>query len=143
MFSDKRTAAWIVVALACCATIGCGKKPAAKAMHGSVNCGGQQATSGQVIFVSADNASQPPIAASILSGEYRISGAGVPLGKYSIRVDARRKTGRKVKGNNGLEVTMVDEEVAIAPPIYASGQSPLTLDIHADTNEQFDITIPR
>ena len=44
---------------------------------------------------------------------------GVPLGKYRVQVDARQKTGRKVQGNNGLEMTTIDEEVRMGPAAYA------------------------
>ena len=80
----------------------------------------------------------------IVDGQYRIDArGGVPLGKYRVQVDARKKTGRKVEGFNGFEKAMIDEEVRVGPERYANQHSPLTVDVRADSDGQFDIAIPR
>jgi len=106
----------VAAGLACLTLLGCGGKTQSKLLHGSVACGGEKAPMGQIMFVPIENTSQPPIAATVVDGQYRmVAGGGVPLGKYRVRVDARKKTGRKVQGNNGLEVTMIDEVVGWVP----------------------------
>ena len=67
----------------------------------------------------------------------------MPLGKYRVRVDAQKKTGRKVKGSNGFEVTMVDEKISMGPKAYAGDQSPLVVEVTAGCDGKFDIVIPR
>ena len=129
--------------LACFAPLGCGAKgPTAKAMQGSVTCGGEKASKGMVSFVPIDGTSGRICAAPIVDGQYRFDGGGVVLGKYRVQIDARRKTGRKVKGNNGMEVTMIDEEIRMGPEAYAGQGSPLTVDVRADSDGRFDIAIP-
>jgi hypothetical protein len=87
--------------------------------------------------------SGPTGSGPIVDGQYRIeSRGGVPLGKHRVLVDAKKNTGRKIRGTNGLEVTMIDEQVRIGPDIYTSDQSPLIADIRADSDGQFDITLP-
>jgi hypothetical protein len=83
-------------------------------------------------------------AARIIDGLYRIEDrGGVPLGKYRVCVDARRKTGRKVRSTNGTEITMVDEIVRMGPAAFSGVQSPLTVEIAADFDGKFDISIPK
>jgi hypothetical protein len=131
--------------LACLLLIGCGPKGMpTKVMHGNVTCGGEKVPTGQVIFMPIEGTPGPNSAAMIVDGQYRIdSRGGVPLGKHRVCVDARRKTGRQVQGNNGREVTMIDELVRVGPEIYGGEKSPLVVEIKADSNGQFDITIPR
>ena len=132
-----------VLGLACLASAGCGKGPAAVPLYGSVTCGDEEAPMGRISFVPMDTAAVPPCAAPIVDGQYRFEErGGVPLGKYRVQVDARKKTGRKVMGHNGFERTMIDEEVRMGPEVYAGNQSPLVVDVTADFDGQFDITIP-
>jgi hypothetical protein len=67
---------------------------------------------------------------------------GVPLGKYRVQIDARKKTGRQVEQFNGVEKMMADEEVRVGPESYANQHSPLVVDVRADSDGQFDIAIP-
>ena len=132
-----------VLGLACLTSAGCGKGTSAKPMYGSVTYGGESVPMGRVSFVPMDDAA-PPCATPIIDGQYRLEErGGVPLGKHRVQVDARKKTGRKVMGNNGFERTMIDEEVRIGPEVYASKQSPLVVNVTADFDGQFDIVIPR
>ena len=133
-----------VLGLACLASAGCGKGPAAKPVYGNVTYGGESVPMGRVSFVPMDDAAGPPCAAPIVDGQYRFEErGGVPLGKHRVQVDARKKTGRKVMGHNGFERTMIDEEVRMGPEIYAGNRSTLVLDVAADFDGQFDIAIPR
>ncbi len=132
-----------VLGLACLASAGCGKGPAAKLVYGSVMYGDEKVPLGEIFFEPYDERG-PNCVAPIVDGQYRIDArGGVPLGKYRIRVDARKKTGRKVMGNVGPERAMIDEEAHMGPAIYKSGQSPLVVDVTADFKGQFDIVIPR
>lgn len=136
---------WIVLGLAlvCVALVGCGKEPSAKVMHGSVTCSGESVPIGNVTFVPIDGTAARICAAPVVDGQYRIEAkGGVPLGKYRIEVNARRKTGRTIQGNNGIEQTMIDEEVRTGPAAYAGDKSPLTTEVRADSDGQLDIAIP-
>ena len=75
-----------------------------KVMHGRVTAGGQIVPTGQVVFVPLPGTPGSPTPALIVHGQYRVDArVGVPLGKYRVQVDARKKTGRKVQGFNGIE----------------------------------------
>jgi hypothetical protein len=135
----------VTVGLACLAPFGCGGKPPLKIMHGSVSCGGERVPMGQVVFVPIGNssASLPLSVAAIADGKYSMtSGSGAPLGKYRVKVDARKKTGQKVRGFNGIEITMVDEVVGMGPKAYAGDQSPLVVEVTADSDGKYDIAMP-
>jgi hypothetical protein len=132
-----------LVAFTYLAVVGCGKGPPTKAMFGSVTYGGKSVPGGQVSFVPAEGKSPWVCAAPIVDGQYRIDArGGVPLGNYRVQVDARKKTGRKVKGFNGVETMMVDEEVRLGPEKYAGQDSPLAVEVRADSDGRFDIAIP-
>jgi hypothetical protein len=134
----------VATVLSCAAILGCGRgKAPCKLVQGSVTCGGTPVPQGTVKLVAADGAT-PPRIAQIVDGQYRFETAdGVSLGNYSVQVDARRKTGRKVKGTNGIDVSMVDEVVQMGPGAYSDASSPLALEVSSDFSGTFDITIPR
>jgi hypothetical protein len=123
---------------------GCGRGSAAKVVYGNVAYNGQKVTIGSVAFVPADGNRGQSRAAKIIDGQYRIdTKGGLPLGKYTVQVDAKRATGRKVKGFNGTETAMIDEQTPLGPPAYSGPQSPLKLEITADFDGKYDITIPQ
>jgi hypothetical protein len=132
------------MALAFVTLLGCGSTGLpSKVIFGSVACGGEKVANGQVVFTPIDGAPGPTCAGLIADGQYRIDArGGVPLGKHRVCVDAKRKTGRKVQRTNGRETTSVDEEVRLGPEIYAGNQSPLVVDIKADSDGRYDIVIP-
>jgi hypothetical protein len=133
-----------ILVFACLAAAGCSRGPAVMAVHGAVVYGGKAVPGGKVSFVPLDGTSPWVCAAPIADGQYRIDArGGVPLGKYRVQVDARKNTGRKVKGFNGVETMMVDEEVRLGPEKYANQNSPLTIDVRADSDGRFDIAIPK
>ena len=122
--------------------VGCSKSTTGKAFHGSVTCDGEKVPMGTVSFVPDAGVSAPIRTAPIVDGQYRITAPGtVPFGKYRIQVAARKTTGRKVQGNNGREVTMIDETVGMGQTAYAGAQSPLSVDVNAGCNETYDIAI--
>ena len=128
--------------LACLVAVGCGG-PAAKVVHGSVTHNGEKVAVGRVTFVPLKDDAGPNCEARIVDGQYRFAArGGVPLGNYRVCVDARKKTGRKLAGPVGSDMSR-DEEVRIGPEAYAGEQSPLTLEVRADFEGTFDITIPR
>jgi hypothetical protein len=129
--------------LACLVLAGCQKGTSAKVMYGRVTCGGQNVSCGEVSFVPVEGSSQWICVAPIVDGQYRIdAGGGVPLGKFRVQVDARKKTGRKVNRFNGIETAMVEEEVPVGPKDYAGQHSPLVVEVSAASDGQFDIAIP-
>jgi hypothetical protein len=143
MYCLNRLLFVVLLGLTCLAPLGCGGRTPTKVMRGSVTCGGEKVPMGQVVFVPGDT-SQPPSAAAIVDGQYLMdAGGGVRLGKYRVRVDARKKTGRQVKANNGFEITMTDEVIPVGPAIYAGDRSPLSVEVAAASNGTFDIAIPR
>jgi hypothetical protein len=132
------------VFIVCLLVIGCGPKGLpAKVMYGNVTCGGEKVTTGQVTFTPIEGTPGPNSAALIVDGQYRIDArGGVPLGKHRVCVNARRKTGRQVEGHNGRETTMIDEEVSMGPAVYGGDQSPLVVEIKADSDGKYDVAIP-
>ena len=125
--------------------VGCGdSKLATKVLHGTVTLDGQKVETGWLRFVPIDGTPGPASTARIVDGEYRIEArGGVPVGKHRVEVDARKRTGRKVRGDTGTETGMVDETVRLGPEEYAGVQSPLTVELTADSNGRIDIEIPR
>lgn len=122
---------------------GCGKPSLEKVVHGSVTCGNEKVPCGMVSFVPMPGTSGPTSTGLIVDGQYRIEArGGVPFGKHRVQVDAKKPTGRKIQGSNGLEITMIDEQVRMGAEIYVGDQSPLIADIQGDCNGRFDITIP-
>lgn len=133
-----------VLAVVCMAAAGCGGGgQELKAIHGSVTCGGEKVPSGQITFVPIEGTPGSPAPAAIVNGEYRFAApGGVPPGKHRVEVDARKKTGRKVQGFNGIETTMIDEEVRLGPEIYAGERSPLVVEVRAEGDGRIDIALP-
>ncbi len=131
-------------AMICLAALGCGRGgPTPMQMHGSVVCDGESVPLGQVTFVPIEETSGIPAPAQIFDGEYHFhSPGGVTPGKYRVEVDARKKTGRKVEGFNGIEMAMIDEEVRLGPEIYASEKSPLVAEVGPGSPDRFDIELP-
>jgi hypothetical protein len=122
---------------------GCRKGSPAIEMHGAVTCNGETISAGRVTFVPLD-ANERVCAAPIVDGQYRIADrGGVPVGKYRVQIDARKKTGRQAKGFNGVETTMVDEETPLGPKKYRNQNSPLRVEVRSDSDGVFDIAIPR
>ena len=131
------------LAAACLVLVGCGR-PTTQVMHGNVTCGGEAVSAGRVSFVPMQNASGTIYTAPIIGGRYRVNLWGnAPRGTYRVEVDARQKTGRKVQGFNGVEKTIVDEEIQVGPAAYADDKSPLRAEVDADSDGQFDIALPR
>lgn len=132
----------IGLAVLCIVSAGCDKGPSTKVVYGSVTCGGEIVPTGRITFVPI--AAGRLCAAPIVDGQYRIDAqGGAPFGRYRVEIDARKKTGRQIEGHNGSETTMIDEKVRMGPQRYAGDQSPLVVDIRADSDGQFDVAIPR
>ena len=133
----------VVVGLTSLLLLGCQKQPRAKVVYGSVKYGAEKVQLGQVSFEPLGSTPGPNRTSMIVDGQYRIDAkGGIPFGKYRVRVDARKTTGRKVMGRVGPERAMIDEEVRVGPASYSSDRSPLVADVTAGFNGQFDIVLP-
>ena len=123
---------------------GCGKENSTKVVYGTVTYAGESVETGQLRFVPVDGTPGPASLAKIANGEFRIEArGGVQIGWHRVEVEALKKTGRQVVGRRGLEETMVDETVRLGAEEYASNQSPLRIEVTADSDGQIDIEIPR
>ena len=99
---------------------------------------------GRIVFVPIAGTPGPASVAEILDGEYRIkSRGGVPVGKHRVEVIAMKYTGRETQQRNmaGQNVT-AQETISIGPEKYAGTQSPLVVEIPANTDGNIDIEIP-
>ena len=136
---------FLAMAGGCLGVLGCGRgefRP--KIVYGTVMVGDQKVETGQVRFVPIDaTAGAPPGASPIVVGQYRIDArGGVPLGRYRVEVDAYKKTGRQVRGFTGTEQGMIDELVHMGPEKYGGPDSPLIVELTADSDGRIDIQIP-
>ena len=123
--------------------IGCGG-PAKTIVHGTVTCDGEKVQTGQVRFVPIEGTPGGVAMAEITDGEYRADNrGGLSTGKYRVEVDARKKTGRMVPGNTGIERTMLEETVRMGKPEYAGRKSPLVLDAMSTADGRFDIDVSK
>ena len=123
---------------------GCSDQKEVLVIHGTVTIGGQTPESGRLRFVPIEGTRGPASIGQIVNGEYRIEGrGGVPVGKHRVEVTALVKTGRQVTGTSpGGQAMQVDETRNLAPEEYASTQSPLTVEVDANSDGQYDIKIP-
>ncbi len=130
--------------LACIAAVwcaGCGNRP--KIVQGTISVAGETPDSGEVQFVPIEETKGPVNAGPIIAGKYEIKGrGGVPPGTYRVQIVARKKTGRTVPDYNGFEVAMVEEQIQISPPVYATAQSPLTEEVTSGGDGTIDFELP-
>lgn len=134
---------FLVLSLVLAFTVGCGHGDLPrKIVHGAVTCGGQKVVKGSLRFTPIEpTSSLPSTSAIILDGQYRIEQwGGAPLGKYRVQIKARGATGRKIDDGMG---NMVDEILPVGSPVYAGAQSPLVVEVTADSDAQIDIEIPK
>lgn len=123
---------------------GCKKESSTKVIYGTVTYAGERVETGQLRLVPIDGTPGPASMAKIANGEFRIEArGGVAIGRHRVEVEALQRTGRKVAGRRGLEKAMVDEMVLLGSEEYTSGQSPLTIEVTADSDGQIEIEIPR
>ncbi|MDC0935547.1 hypothetical protein OAS39_04610 [Pirellulales bacterium] len=114
----------------------------AKVVYGTVTVGEEQVELGQIAFVPIDDTKGPTSAGTITGGSYRVDArGGVPLGTFRVEVVAQRTTGRQVQGGReGGE--LVDEIVTMGPPVYATENSPLKLELTADSDGEYNVELP-
>jgi hypothetical protein len=114
-----------------------------RTIHGMVTVGGQSVETGQIRFMPVGNDAIPANAAAIADGQFRVEGrGGLMAGRYRVELDARRKTGKKVRGFTGTEMGMMDETVRMGADSYSDARSPLIIEVTATGDEQIDIHIP-
>jgi len=123
---------------------GCGKNQLqTKVVHGTITFQGDKVDTGVISFVPIDGTPGPTTGTMIDNGQYRIdTRGGVPVGKHRVEIDARKKTGNQVEEDDGSGLRLVDETVTVGPPHYAGDQSPLVMEVTADSDGRIDIEIP-
>ncbi len=142
----ERRGRWSTIILLSCFVLGCsGDRLSSKIVFGTVKCGGEPVADGHVRFVPIEGTPGPASTGIIADGQYRIEArGGVPTGKHRVEVLARKKTGRKVRGTRlVMEGSVEDETVLLGPEQYEGEQSPLVLEVTADSDGHLDIEIPR
>jgi len=134
-----------IVAVACgLLAAGCSRSgPPVRPVHGSVTCGGESPDRGRLRFVPVEGTPGPAGLGHIVDGEYRIEArGGVPVGKHRVEVTALKRTGRKVTMIEDGEEMTVDETVHLESEQYAGRDSPLVVEVTADSDGRIDIEIP-
>ncbi|RIK75933.1 MAG: hypothetical protein DCC67_14570 [Planctomycetota bacterium] len=121
---------------------GCGSSQR-YAVSGTITVGGEPVDTGRVFFVPVEGAKGPRVQGEIIGGQYRVTAQGGLLaGKYRVELDAKKKTGRKIRGRIiGGEFGEVDETISMAPRIYQDADSPLIVEVPGAT-ETIDIAVP-
>lgn len=129
-----------LLALAC--SIGCGRGDfQRKVTYGTVTCCGETVAKGKLRFVAIDDSVLPSSSAMIVDGNYRIEQwGGVPIGKYRVEVEARRRTGRQTQ--DPLSGKTIEETASFGSAIYAGAQSPLIVEVRTDGDGRIDLVIP-
>jgi hypothetical protein len=119
-----------------------GTESPTRPVHGTVIYRGEPVPIGHIRFVPIDGTPGPASFASITDGQYRIDKrGGVPIGRHRVEVEARRKTGRKVTGDVGTEMGIVDETEQLGPAEYSGPNSPLIVDVSSDGDGKIDIEL--
>jgi len=132
-------------AISCLCCIGCRSNSSlpTRVVQGKVTFGGVPVEEGMVRFVPIDGTHGPMSFGNIEHGTYRVeSHGGVPLGAHRVEVDAWKKTGRKVTTPGRFEPETSDERERLGPAAYSSENSPLRIQLTADSSDQFDIQLP-
>ncbi len=136
---------WIAAAVVAGGSLlaGCGQGPERAVVQGTVKVGESIPEVGEIRFVPIDGTPGSMNAAVIVDGAYEVAGrGGLAPGKYRVEIVARRKTGKKVERYNGFEMAMVDEEIPLGPPEYATASSPLVFEFALGGDGQADFTLP-
>ena len=111
-------------------------------VHGTVTCNGQVVETGGARFVPIEVTKGPASHGVIVNGKYRIDiRGGVPIGKHRVEVDARRKTGKKVPTIMEQSI-LIEQTVPVGLEAYAGRESPLVMEVTADSDGEMDIEIP-
>lgn len=104
--------------------------------------GDEKVETGYVRFVPIEETRGPASVGQIVDGQYVIEArGGVPLGKHRVEISGQKRTGRMVPGNTGFEPGMVEEIVDVGPEKYAGVDSPLVVEVTADSDDRIDFQI--
>ena len=131
---------FLMAGTSCVLVAGCGPNGLpSKVVHGTVTAGGVKVDAGRVRIVPIDGTPGPASMAMIINGQYRIDvRGGVPVGKHRVEIDARR---RKVQSTNQGDIPWRDDTLPMGPAVYATKDSPLVVEVTADSNGQFDFEL--
>jgi hypothetical protein len=142
----KGRAPYLFLVVGCLLAAGCAGKEGVKAIHGTVTIGGQTPDRGVLRFVPLEGTPGSAAAGLINAGQYRVDGrGGLPVGKYRVEVSALKKTGKRILKAGAAptgEAMEVDETIDLAPNEYAGENSPLTVEVTANSDGQIDIAVP-
>lgn len=141
----RRSNITLTCALAALAVGGCGSSDALTrgAVKGRVTIGGQPLAKGRILFLPAAPSRGPTVSAPIVGGKYELSLRDGPVaGANRVEVEAEVERG-----------FAIDDEAAFAkrgghplpanpiPPGF-NAQSQLTVQIRADENNTYDVSVP-
>jgi hypothetical protein len=134
---------FIAIVIFACSGCGSSSSIPARIVQGKVTCGDAPVEGGTVRFVPVEGTHGPMTFGIIDHGNYRVeTHDGVPLGTHRVEVDAWKTTGRKVVTRGPFESSPTDEHEPMGPPAYSGENSPLRLQLTADSSDQFDIQLP-
>lgn len=118
---------------------GCGESEVVKAgVKGLVQFEGKPLAQGRIMFEPAAGTQGPVAGAAIVNGVYEVPPSqGVTVGKNVVRINATKKSGKKIKSS--VSDDMLDETVEAIPEQFNS-KSTLEKEIEAGSNEiDFDL----
>ena len=119
----------------------CGGDGDRAAVTGTVTLDGEPLEAGTIVFEPIEGTQSPAAGAPITKGAFEIARAGGPMaGTYRVKINAPRKTGKKiVAGSPAPPGTLVDEVVEAVPARYNSA-SEERAEIRSGTNKvKFDL----
>ena len=104
---------------------------------GEVTFNGNPVEDGTISFESADGTG-PTTGGQIVAGKYELIGAAAPIpGKKIVRINAIRKTGRKIRDNFSAAGALTDQLERYIPDIYNT-RSTLSCEVTAQGPGQID-----
>ncbi|MBN1394977.1 MAG: hypothetical protein JW959_08135 [Pirellulales bacterium] len=121
--------------------VGCGYRSSLdrKVISGTITIGGEKAPRGFVRFVPIEGTQGPATSARISDGEYRATNrGGVPFGKHRVEIAAQRPTGEMIDLGGGQFTEKLEQ---IGDKKYAGKDSPLRVEVNADSKDRMDFEI--
>ena len=133
-----------LVALFCCAALGCARSgPRRFAVGGQVTLDGAPLPEGEILFRPGASTSGPTAAGLIEEGRYSIDEAHGPVsGSYAVVITASRKTGRKVQSE--MRGTATTDQYEQYLPARYNDRTELSAQVDDDRDDlNFQLTTAR